>query len=50
MLQRRKNREKKGWGLRIRPENEKIENHAVHSQKIEGGEVEEKPKTGEGVC
>ena len=22
----------------------KIENHAVHSQKIEGGEVEEKPK------
>ena len=25
----------------------KIENHAVHSLKIEGGEVEEKPKTGE---
>ena len=22
----------------------KIENHAVHSQKIEGGEVEEKPR------
>ena len=27
----------------------KIENHAVHSQKIEGGEVEKKPKTGESV-
>ena len=38
--------------LRIedKTENEKIENHAVHSQKIEGGEVEEKPKTGEGGC
>ena len=30
-----KNRGKKGKGLRIRRENEKIENHAVHSQKIE---------------
>ena len=29
-LQRRKNR-----GMRIRRENEKIEKHAVHSQKIE---------------
>ena len=34
-LQRRKNRGKKGWGLRRRRENEKIENHAVHTQKIE---------------
>ena len=34
-LQRRKIRGKKGWGLRIRCENEKIENYAVHFQKIE---------------
>ena len=32
----------------MRPKNEKIENHAVHSQKLKRGEVEEKPKTGEG--
>ena len=36
--------------LRIedKTENEKIQNHAVHSQKIEARSVEEKPKTGEG--
>ena len=39
---------KKGLGLRIRPENEKIENHSVHSQKLKQVEVEEKPKTGKG--
>ena len=34
VLQRQKNRGKKGWGLRITPENEN-RNYAVHSQKIE---------------
>ena len=37
--------------LRIRPENEKIENHKQHLftlKRLKRGEVEEKPKTGEG--
>ena len=36
--------------LRIedRTENEKIENHAVTLKRLKRGEVEEKPKTGEG--
>ena len=38
--------------LRIRPENEKIENHEKQRlstlKKLKRGEVEEKPKTGEG--
>ena len=51
-LQRLKNRGKKGWGLRIRRENEKIENHEKQRlatlKILKRGEVEEKPKTGEG--
>ena len=51
-LQRRKNRGKKGCGLRIRRENEKIENHEKQRlstlKRLKRGEVEEKPKTGEG--
>ena len=49
-LQRRKNRGKKG--LRIRPENEKIENHEKQRlstlKRLKRGEVEDKHKTGEG--
>ena len=51
-FQRRKNRGKKGCGLRIRRENEKIENHEKQRlstlKRLKRGEVEEKPKTGEG--
>ena len=46
-----KNRGKKGLGLRIRRENEKIENHKKERlatlKRLKQGEVEEKPKTGE---
>ena len=51
-LQRLKNRVKKGWGLRIRRENEKIENHEKQRlatlKRLKRGEAEEKPKTGGG--
>ena len=51
-LQRLKNRGKKGWGLRIWRENEKIDNHEKQRQatlkRLKRGEVEEKPKTGKG--
>ena len=39
---------KESRGLRIRPENEKIQNQLSTPKRLKRGEVEEKPKTGEG--
>ena len=51
-LQRLKNRGKKGWGLRIRRENEKKDNQEKQRiatiKRLKLSEVEKKPMTGEG--
>ena len=51
-LQRLKNKGKKGWGLRIRCKNEKIENTEKQLlatlKRLKWGEAEEKAETGGG--